>query len=71
MTTEENVELRVAIPSRQESGFVHAIGSGGVIVEHLGSSAFLVELRVPDERLVGDAWYETFEVYDRELKRKV
>ena len=71
MTTEIHAELRVAIPSRRESGFVHEVGTGVRIVEPLGTSAFLVELRIPAENLVGDAQFETVEVYERELKLKL
>lgn len=64
----QHIELLVEIPSKQEKGHVHRIGARGVLVEHLGARASLVEIRVADESLEGDAWYETIEVRNSEFK---
>lgn len=45
--------------------FVHSVGSEAEIIELLGDDAVLIEVRVPDDTLEGDAWYETF-VLDRD-----
>lgn len=47
---------------------VHPVGTQGILVEKLGSQIWLVELRVPDESLEGDAWYETIEVSPEEVE---
>jgi len=47
---------------------VHPVGTHGVIVEELGPRVWLVELRVPDESLEGDAWYDVVEVRPEEVE---
>lgn len=65
------MKLKVDIESKQEPGYTHPAGSQGIIVEQLGENAWLIEVRVPDETLVGDAWYETIEVYEREFEKVI
>lgn len=62
------VELTIDLPSKFKSDHLHQAGTMGVIVERLGPDALLVELQVADTSLEGDAWYETVEVYDHEVK---
>lgn len=62
------IRLIASIPSREDPDHLHEAGTAGVLVEHLGSDAYLVELRVPDGSLEGDAWYETVEVYAHEFE---
>ena len=63
----DSIRLTVAIPSADRRGHVHASGTPGILVERLGPGAWLVEVRVPDESLEGDAWYETLEVAEHEF----
>ena len=63
------IVLTVDLPSTQEPDHLHAAGTQGILVEALGPDAFLVELRVPCEDLVGGAWYELFELYGHEFER--
>lgn len=46
---------------------VHPPGTQGILVEKLSPRIWLVELRVPDKSLEGDAWYETVEVLPDEI----
>jgi len=64
----QHIELLVTIPSKQEKGHIHNPGARGILVEHLGAHASLVEIRVPDDSLEGNAWYETLEVRNSEFK---
>lgn len=61
------IELTVAVKSRRV-GHSHRTGATGVLIEHLGGNAWLAELRVPDETLEGDAWYETVELTESEFR---
>lgn len=63
------IRTTVAIRSRQEPDHEHAIGTHGWILEELGPDVWLVELRIPDLTLVGDAWYEVFEMRNSEFER--
>jgi hypothetical protein len=40
----------------------HPAGTSGAIIELLGPDAWLVELRTPDETLVGGASYQTVQL---------
>jgi len=64
----QHIELLVTIHSKQERGHVHKAGARGILVEHLGARASLVEIRVPDDSLEGNAWYETIEVRNSEFR---
>jgi hypothetical protein len=59
-------KLRVKILS-EFRGAVYPVGTGVVLVESLGAH-WLVEVRVPDESLVGGASYDTFEVAATDLE---
>lgn len=61
------ITLRVPLESQHRPGYTHAVGSMGIAVEHLGGDVMLIEIRVPDETLVGGAWYETFDVRSHEI----
>lgn len=54
-------------PSEERPGHVHVAGTEVKVVEVLGA-ACIVEVRVPDESLVGGAWYDTIEVSIWNLK---
>lgn len=56
------MRLTVQIPSEYKAGYFHEVGEIGYIVERLGSKAALVEIRVDDPTLVGDAWYDVLEL---------
>ena len=62
------MKLTVEIPSLEEADHIHRVGAHGIVVEPLGPNAWLVEVRVPDESLEGDAWYETLEVRGNEFE---
>lgn len=62
------IELMIAIPSQMEAGHIHQPGDRGILVEHLGPDASIIEIRVKDESLEGLAWYETFAVKNEEFK---
>jgi len=66
----DSIRLTVAIPSAYQRGHVHALGTPGIVVEQLGPGVWLVEVRVPDESLEGNAWYETLEVAEHEFARE-
>jgi len=63
------IVLTVDLPSAQEADHLHTAGTQGILVEELGPDAFLVELRVPCEDLVGGAWYEVMELHAHEFER--
>lgn len=60
--------LTVDIPSRQKPGHTHKAGTEFAPVEKLGEDVWLIEIRVPDETLEGDAWYETLEARNSETE---
>ena len=62
------MRLLKTYPSEERPGFVHAAGSEATVVERLSESVSLVEVRVPDASLVGDAWYDTIEVAAGDLE---
>lgn len=64
----QKIRLAVKIRSHREPSYEHPIGANGWIVEILGPHTYLIELRVPDPTLIGDAWYEVFDVYDHEIE---
>jgi len=64
----QKIELLVAIPSQQEVGHMHMPGDRGILVEHIGGKASLIEIQVHDPSLEGNAWYETIEVRNSEFK---
>ncbi len=64
----QKIELLVELLSRRRNGFVHAVGSTGTLVAEIGPGAYIVEIRVPDKRLEGDTWYETFDVLENEFR---
>lgn len=64
----QTIELSVAVPSQMEDGYIHQPGDRGLLVEHLGPDASIIEIRVKDESLEGLAWYETFAVKNEEFK---
>jgi len=66
----DSIRLTVAIPSAYRRGHVHVPGTPGIAVEQLGPGAWLVEVRIPDDTLEGDAWYETLEVAEHEFARE-
>jgi len=68
ITVHRKMKLKIDIESRQKPGHVHRAGAEGIVVERLGRGAWLVEVRVPDESLVGDAWYETLDVRKGEFE---
>jgi len=68
MNPRRKMRLTVEIQSRQEAGHRHRVGTEGIVVDPLGPNAWLVEVRVPDATLEGDAWYETLEVYWNEFE---
>jgi hypothetical protein len=68
MANHRKMKLTVDIESQQEPGHVHHVGATGILVEPLGANAWLVEVRVPDPTLEGDAWYETLEVRGDEFE---
>lgn len=53
--------LKVDVKSRRK-GHVHTAGTPVKLVRNLGERVWLIEVRVPDDALVGGAWYETLEV---------
>lgn len=65
--TMETIRLKVAVRSLHKPGYIHGAGTPGIAVEPLGATAWLVEVRVPDESLEGGAWYETLEVLEDEF----
>lgn len=65
---ERPIALKVQVPSEQVAGYVHEPGARGFTVEKLGENAWLVEIRVPDESLEGDAWYDVLEVRPHEIE---
>lgn len=67
---DQKIRLLKEIPSLYQPGFVHEVGSEGVVVEPLApnGAAWLIEVTVPDETLEGDAWYETIEVLPHEFE---
>lgn len=68
MTAGSRVVLQVDVCSRDVPGHVHRLGTAASFVEWLGKDACLVEVRVPDATLEGDAWYEVLEVYVPEIR---
>lgn len=62
------IRLTVTLESRDEPTRVHPVGTQGAVVEALGPNAWIVELRIPDDSLVGDAWYEVFELRGDEFE---
>lgn len=62
------MKLVVDILSEEQEGYVHQAGATGIVVEPLGPNAWIIEVRVPDTTLEGDAWYETFHVYGHEFE---
>lgn len=68
MTPHAEIKLKVAIPSRHTPGHIHPVGASGIVVEPLGPDAWLVEVRVADDDLVGGAWFETLDVYRHEFE---
>ena len=56
------LQLRYDVPSRTREGHVHREGTEVAFVEPNGDDWWFVEVRVPDESLVGGAWFETLEV---------
>ena len=64
----KKIELLVELISRRRHGFVHAVGSTGTLVTKIGAGAYIVEIRVPDSKLEGEAWYENFDVLDNEFR---
>jgi len=63
----ERVFLTRPQPSEERPGHEHPAGTEVVVQEVHGVSC-LVEVRVPDESLVGGAWYDTIEVSIWDLK---
>ncbi len=66
MTT---ARTRRALPSSYRPGYEHPAGSEVLLVESLGPDRldWIVELRVPDESLVGGAWYDHAELHVTDL----
>ena len=64
----QKIELLVELISRRRSGFIHAVGSTGTMVESIGTGAYIVEIRVPSRQFEGEAWYETFDVLENEFR---
>lgn len=68
------IRLTTQTQSQHHPGVLHEAGAEGIIVEALDENTSLVEIRVPDETLEGDAWYDvldlpndTFEVVEDAL----
>jgi hypothetical protein len=68
MSEQSHIELTKPISSHRKPGYVHPPGTKGVVVESLGDNAWIIEVRVHDSSLVGDAWYETLDTYGHEFK---
>lgn len=60
--------LTADIPSEQQEGLIHHAGTEVLLLEEIGPDVWLVEVRIADESLEGDAWYEVLEVSSGELK---
>lgn len=58
-------KLKYGIPSAHKPGYVHQVGTQGMVVESLGDGNYSVELRVADD---DGAWYETTDVADTEIE---
>lgn len=61
------VRLKVSRPSRRP-GHTHEPGTDGMTVENLGGDLWLVEVRIPDDSLEGDAWHEMLELRETEFE---
>ena len=58
------------LQSRAEPIRVHPSGSEALVVAVIAPHTYLVEVTVPDDRLAGGAWYETFELNDDEFEER-
>lgn len=65
-----HVQIKRAVPSSYMPGYTHAVGAWVMLVEelHAETGLWAVEFRVPDEALVGGAWYETLEMRLEDLE---
>lgn len=61
------VRTTVNLQSRAEPIRVHPAGSEALVVALLGPGEYLVEIRVPDPRYAGGAWYESYEVLEADF----
>jgi hypothetical protein len=68
MSEHSRIRLTKPIPSHRKPGYVHGVGTEGIAVEPLGENAWIIEVRVADTTLVGDAWYETLDASGDEFE---
>lgn len=61
----QKIRLIKDVESQWIDGHVHKAGLMGIVVESVGSDGWLVEIRVPDTTLEGDAWYECADLTEK------
>jgi len=61
------MKLRLDTPSEIRPGVIYPAGTVVTLLESVGPSAWLVEVRIKDPTLIGGASYDTVEVRSRDL----